>query len=157
MTCGVGRRQGSDLALLYGVGQQLWLWFDPTLAWELPICRGRSPKKKTKKILKQFCFSVHLGNYTFSLWFQICWEKFHFICYFLGAHNFKIFYILLILFLLLLFFFGYIHSIWKFPIQGLNRSHSCNLCHSNTRSITCCAGSGIEPVSPQRPAGSHTH
>ena len=36
------------------------------------------------------------------------------------------------------FFFQHTHSIWKFPGQGSNPSHSCNLCHScdNNRSLT---------------------
>ena len=55
MSCGVGRRHGSDLALL-------WLWYRPAatapigpLAWELPYAtdvvleKTRRQKKKKKK------------------------------------------------------------------------------------------------------------
>ena len=49
MGCGVGRRHGSDLVLL-------WLWFGPTavapilpLAWELPYAVGVALKKQKKK------------------------------------------------------------------------------------------------------------
>ena len=48
MSCGVGRRQGSDPALL-------WLWRRPVatapiraLAWELPYAVGAALKKKKK-------------------------------------------------------------------------------------------------------------
>ena len=36
------------------------------------------------------------------------------------------------------FYFGCTWGIWKFPDQGLNPCHSCNMCHSwgNTRSLT---------------------
>ena len=53
MSCGVGRRRGSDLALL-------WLWPRPAavapirpLAWELPRAAGAAPKKQKKLILKK--------------------------------------------------------------------------------------------------------
>ena len=49
MSCGVGRRRGSDLALL-------WLWCRPAavaliqpLAWEPPYPAGTALKKKRKK------------------------------------------------------------------------------------------------------------
>ena len=49
MSCGVGRRQGSDLALV-------WLWRRPAatvpiqpLAWESPYAAGAALKKKKKK------------------------------------------------------------------------------------------------------------
>ena len=57
MSCGIGRRRGSDLALL------LWLWCRPTatalirpLTWEPPYATGAALKKdkKTKnKIIKK--------------------------------------------------------------------------------------------------------
>ena len=57
MSCGVGRRSGSDPALL-------WLWCKPVdtapirpLAWEPPVCRRSGPRngKKTKinKLIKK--------------------------------------------------------------------------------------------------------
>ena len=59
MSCGVGRRHGSDLALL-------WLWGRPTaiapirpLAWEPPYAAGaapeetKRPKKKKRKKAKR--------------------------------------------------------------------------------------------------------
>ena len=53
MSCGVGRRQGSDLVLL-------WLWCRPAataliqpLAWELPYAMGVALKKKESKIYNQ--------------------------------------------------------------------------------------------------------
>ena len=55
---------------------------------------------------------------------------------------------------LILFFFGGCScSIWKFPGQGLNQNHSCNLCHScsNAGSLTHYGGPGIEPIPPQQP------
>ena len=49
MRCGVGRRRGSDLVLL-------WLWHRPVatasirpLAWEPPYAVGAAQKKKKKK------------------------------------------------------------------------------------------------------------
>ena len=49
MSCGVGRRHGSDMALLW-----LWLWLAPvgliqSLAWELPHATGAALKSKKKK------------------------------------------------------------------------------------------------------------
>ena len=51
MTCGVGRRRGSDLALL-------WLWHRPAaaapigpLAWELPYAADAALKRKQKQKL----------------------------------------------------------------------------------------------------------
>ena len=42
MSCGVGRRHGSDWVLL-------WLWCDSTPSLGTSICRGGSPKKTKKK------------------------------------------------------------------------------------------------------------
>ena len=49
MSCGVGRRRGSDTALL-------WLWCRPVatapirpLAWESPYASGATLKKQTKQ------------------------------------------------------------------------------------------------------------
>ena len=43
-------------------------------------------------------------------------------------------------------------DIWKFPGQGWNLSHSCDLCHNsgNTGSLTHCAGLRIEPAPQQQ-------
>ena len=56
MICGVGRRHGSDPALL-------WLWCRPAvaapvqpLAWELPYAAGAALKKKQKKVIFQVIF-----------------------------------------------------------------------------------------------------
>ena len=53
MTCGVGRRRGSDPALL-------WLWRRPaatapigSLAWEPPYALGAALEKKDKKAKKK--------------------------------------------------------------------------------------------------------
>ena len=53
VSCGVGRRRGSDLALL-------WLWRRPAavalirpLAWERPYAAGTALKKSKKKIFPQ--------------------------------------------------------------------------------------------------------
>ena len=45
-------------------------------------------------------------------------------------------------------FYGHSHSIWKFPVQRLNLSHSCELCHSccNTRSFNPLLPAGMEPM-----------
>ena len=53
MSCGVGHRHGSDVALLW-----LWCRLAATapirhLAWEPPICHECSPKKKKKKRKKK--------------------------------------------------------------------------------------------------------
>ena len=45
-------------------------------------------------------------------------------------------------------FFGHTHSIWKLPGQGLNPSHSCDLCHS-------CSNTGS--FNPLHWAGYQTH
>ena len=60
---------------------------------------------------------------------------------------------LVFLLLLLFFFFSLTLSIWRFPGQGLNLSHSC----SNVGSLTHCTGPGIEPAPLERQAGSLTH
>ena len=51
-------------------------------------------------------------------------------------------------FLSVFFFFCHTHGLWKFLGQGLNLSHSCNLCHSfgNARSLTLCATVGTPPI-----------
>ena len=56
-------------------------------------------------------------------------------------------------FCLLVGWFGCTHGVCKFPGQGLNLSCSWDLCHScgNARSLTHCAGRGIEPVIHQPP------
>ena len=59
MSCGIGRRHGSDLALL-------WLWHRPTaaaligpLAWDPPYA-GAALKNKQKKIIISYDFFFHL-------------------------------------------------------------------------------------------------
>ena len=44
--------------------------------------------------------------------------------------------------------FGHMRGIWKFLGQGLNLSHTCDLCYScsNATSFTHSAGPGIEPA-----------
>ena len=61
MSCGVGHRRGSDLALL-------WLWCRPAavapiqpLAWEPPYAEGVALKSKENKI-KQKEDAVHIYN-----------------------------------------------------------------------------------------------
>ena len=49
-----------------------------------------------------------------------------------------------------MFFLGRICSIWKFPGQGSNPSHSCNLHHNHSGSLTHCTRPGIKPMPPQR-------
>ena len=58
MGCGVGRRRGSDLGLL-------WLWCRPTaialigpLAWERPYASGVDLKKKKRKTSESFRYEV---------------------------------------------------------------------------------------------------
>lgn len=52
----------------------------------------------------------------------------------------------------LLFFKSRTHGIWKFLGQGLNLSHTCNLCCSCGKSFTpCTTRLGIEPMPPQHP------
>ena len=63
MSCGVGRRCGSDPELL-------WLWHRPaataliqSLAWELPYTAGAALKKKKEKVIiddASTCFTVLL-------------------------------------------------------------------------------------------------
>ena len=62
MSCGVGRRLGSDPMLLW-----LWLWLAPAapirpLAWEPPYATRCGPRKdkKTKKKDSQIFFFVYL-------------------------------------------------------------------------------------------------
>ena len=52
----------------------------------------------------------------------------------------------------LFFFFRHTYDIWKFPGQGSNPRHICNLCHScgNSGSLTNCARLGIKLVLSQR-------
>ena len=66
MSCGVGCRRGSDLALL-------WLWcrlaataLIRPLAWEPPICHGRGPRNgKKKKDKKKRKLGLTPGHGTF--------------------------------------------------------------------------------------------
>ena len=50
-------------------------------------------------------------------------------------------------------FYGRTHGIWKFLDQGLNPSHSCDLCHScgDAGSLTHCTRRRIKPAPPQWP------
>ena len=64
MSCGVGCRCGSDLALL-------WLWCRPVakapigpLAWEPPCAMGVALKRKTKKFGDLFYNNVNVLNTT---------------------------------------------------------------------------------------------
>ena len=53
-------------------------------------------------------------------------------------------------------FFGRTRDTWKFPGQGLNLSHSCDLPTGVTylaHSLTRCARLGIKPATPQRKMG----
>lgn len=45
---------------------------------------------RSLKILKQFCYFIFLGNYTFYIRRQLIEIKL-FVCYFLGAQSFRIF------------------------------------------------------------------
>ena len=46
-------------------------------------------------------------------------------------------------FLSFFFFFSFLATpTWKFPSQGSNLSHRCDLCHSNTRSLIHCSEPG---------------
>ena len=69
LSCGVGRRRGSDLALLW-----LWLWRRPTataiihpLAWEPPYATGvalnKEKKKEKRKKRKNKVLLYSTGNY----------------------------------------------------------------------------------------------
>ena len=72
MSCGVGRRCGLDLALL-------WLWCRPAvaaliqaLAWDLPYAASAALKKEEKKKKKRimmtlYCSLLHLKNQCVSL------------------------------------------------------------------------------------------
>ena len=58
MSCGVGRRRGSDLVLL-------WLWYRPAatalirpLAWEPPYAAGAALEKTKKKIFFEMITSA---------------------------------------------------------------------------------------------------
>ena len=55
--------------------------------------------------------------------------------------------LLALLFSICFVFYGCTHSIWKFLDQGLNRSCSCNLCHSchNNGSFNHCSWVGSNP------------
>ena len=72
MSCGVGRRRGSDPALL-------WLWLRPVatapigpLAWEPPYAAGAAQRnsKKTKKKKKEL--HKHLRFYTHTHIYLMC-------------------------------------------------------------------------------------
>ena len=67
MSCGVGLRQGSDLALL-------WLWCRPAattpigpLAWELPYAAGAALKRQKKKKEKKKLSKIEVGFLISSL------------------------------------------------------------------------------------------
>lgn len=59
----------------------------------------------------------------------------------------------------LFFSFSQTGGIGMFPGQGINLSQSCNLgcCYGNIRTLTHCAGLGIEPAPPQEQTRSLTH
>ena len=68
MSCGIGRRHGSDLALL-------WLWHRPAatilirpLAWELPCATGAA-LKKIKKGHNELCRTDTDSRTLKNLWF----------------------------------------------------------------------------------------
>ena len=98
-------------------------------------------------------FPLPTGNCQFD--FCIC-ECASFLLYSLVSFHFFLF-----------FFNGHPCSIWKFPVQGLNWSCSCSLCHShgntgfephptyvaawgNARSLIHWARPGIKPASSQK-------
>ena len=69
MSCGVGRRRGSDLALL-------WLWCRPAatapiqpLAWEPPCAAGTALKRQKKKsaVTKLFGCLSKVSLYSFTV------------------------------------------------------------------------------------------
>ena len=79
MSCGIGCKRGSDLALL-------WLWHGPAaiaLIWppslETSICHRCSPKKTKKKKLKAFFFLVKVTPAAYGSskdgvnWSCSCW------------------------------------------------------------------------------------
>ena len=63
MSCGVGRRRGSDPALL-------WLWRKPVatapirpLAWEPPYAEGAAQEMAKRQKKKKITFLVFVGMY----------------------------------------------------------------------------------------------
>ena len=70
MSCGVGRRHGSDPALL-------WLWYRLAaaapirpLAWELPYCHRCGPKKTKNKEQKTNKQKKELAQVSENEWVQ---------------------------------------------------------------------------------------
>ena len=68
MSCGVGRRQGSDPALL-------WLWRKPAAvalirlpAWEASYAAGCGPKKQKKKFLVFICTYLSISSILTHFW-----------------------------------------------------------------------------------------
>ena len=72
------------------------------------------------------------------------WGQGHTFCWLLSSPHWYLFFF---------FNFGCTHSIWKFPGQRSNPSHSYNWhqSHGHTRSLTLCARSGIKPMPQQWP------
>ena len=67
MSCGVGRRHGSDPVLLW-----LWLWLAATslirpLAWEPPYAMGVTLKRQKKKILNNMIYSQNVFSESIKL------------------------------------------------------------------------------------------
>ena len=68
MSCGVGRRCSSDMALLWLWGRQAAAALTQPLAWELPYAVGTALKKKKRKKSKRALLSqaaLHSTNHGF--------------------------------------------------------------------------------------------
>ena len=119
MSCGVGRRRGSYLVLL-------WLWCRPVatapirpLAWEPPYAAGAAlektkttppPPKNFPNLNKEnlcICLSIYVGLGRFTIW-----QKLAQLCNLIT--------------LFFSFLGGYTQGMWKFPGQGSNPCHSSN-------------------------------
>ena len=137
MSCGVSHRQGSDPALL-------WLWCRPATVALIVCCWCSQKKKKdfiAKKCYLSLCYILQ-GIVIYLLLESLpqCW----WLLTDQGSGVWRLGWLQQFLFSFFFKFYCHICGIWKFPDQGLNPSHSCNLHHScsNFRSFNplCSAG-----------------
>ena len=74
MSCGVGRRCGSDLTLLWLGRRPMAIALIQPLAWELPYTKGEASLPRPPKKPSQIPRSVGNGdtNYTNEIYTRIC-------------------------------------------------------------------------------------
>ena len=146
MSCAVGRRCGSDLALL-------WLWYRPSavalirpLTWESSYAVGEAQKKKKKKKKKSALIRSHSFLSSVQDFFS-CSSPLILLHHSLTSRRFlepkRLAFIYLFIYL---FIYG-LPEVYGVPGSGISPScsHDPSRSYSNVGSLTHCARLGIEP------------